>query len=1049
MIKDVFQVKRHPSSKSEPTRILQYSLVMQIKTDFLRRAMNILNLFLLSIVFLSFGHPTTMASSLDNTDSRHPQRQYRRFLLPNQMKVFLISDPALQRGAASMTVGTGSIHDPHDVQGLAHFLEHMLFLGTEKYPDAGSYQKFVSIHDGFSNAFTAEEKTNYHFEIAPDHLDEALDRFSEFFVSPLFNSELVQREMKAVDSEHSKNLSNDFRRIFQVKREAYDPGHPALHFATGNLETLSGVTREVLLNFYQKHYSSNRMTLAVAGPQDLDTLQEWVAGRFNQVKNRHLTALKLPETFLTQKEQFRLMRIKTVKDSRTLTLVFPLPATQKYYRSRPLNMLGFLIGHEGRGSLLSLLKQEGLASGLSAGGGDSTSSYTSFEISIHLTQKGLKRYTNVIERVFQYLRLLREKSLPRDIYEEVRRMAEIDYRFAEKTGGTRLVNMFSLLMQIYPLRSVESSPFLISDYRPRLFDSMLFRLIPENMLALLAARELETDQTENYYGTEYAYLEHRPNLIKKWKKAKTHPKLALPEPNPFLPESLEVFPFQGTLNLSYQSLVGLQREGLDGKLMQKLEDLAGKSFADLDEMLKAVGFQGKEIERRAFRETLAKHMLGQPILLRNDSQSRIWYQQDFRFRTPKSRLMFRIHSPRVYENPKNAVLSQLYTDAITEQLNELGYPVKLAGLEYSIRVDKKGISLSFGGYSDRISELVKTVTQKLKQIKIDQETFESLKERRLRRYKNFSFQQPYQQAFYYRSLMLEAKKHSIWEYAEEISKIRLRDLKKFAAALYDRHYVEGFIFGNVWKDKAGEAVSTLLKNLGGKELAREDIYQESVIQIEPGKTYSLVEKMNVKNSAAVIEVQLDQHDPQLRVSLMVLDTALQPLFYNDLRTQQQLGYIVNSGMTELEKTLGMIFMVQSGKYDAATLEQRINDFLPGFLNLMAELPEKEMETLKQSVINSKLQKSTSLSGEAGRLYNIAFEHEAHFDYNSEEIKALEKLTVDDLRRLIRNYLIPERRRVLSLHMVGKEHQSSPVRGSRIESVAEFKKNHPCPESCLP
>ena len=123
--------------------------------------------------------------------------------------------------------------------------------------------------------------------------------------------------------------------------------------------------------------------------------------------------------------------------------------------------------------------------------------------------------------------------------------------------------------------------------------------------------------------------------------------------------------------------------------------------------------------------------------------------------------MFRIHSPKVYESAKNAVLSQLYTDAINEQLNELGYPVKLAGLEYSIGVDKKGISLNFGGYSDRILELVRTITPQLKTIKIDQETFESLKERRLRRYKNFSFQQPYQQAFYYRSLLLEAKKHSI------------------------------------------------------------------------------------------------------------------------------------------------------------------------------------------------------------------------------------------------------------------------------------------------
>ena len=335
-------------------------------------------------------------------------------------------------------------------------------------------------------------------------------------------------------------------------------------------------------------------------------------GRFNRVENQNLKAIKLPEKFLSQKDQFRLMRIKTVKDSRSLTLIFPLPATQKYYRSRPLNMLGFLVGHEGKGSLLSLLKEEGLASGLSAGGGDSTSSYTSFNINIQLTPKGLKRYTKVIERTFQYSDCFVKKSSticlrggPQDGRDRL--------SVCRKTGGTRLVNMFSLLMQIYPLRSVESTPFLISEYRPRLFDSMLFRLIPENMLALLAAKDLETDQTEKYYGTEYAYLENRADLIKKWKKVKSHPKLSMPEANPFLPESLEVLPFSGTLSLSYQSLAGLKREGLDAELMQKLEEQAGQSFVDLDEILKKVGFQGTTVERRAFRETLAKHAQGSPI----------------------------------------------------------------------------------------------------------------------------------------------------------------------------------------------------------------------------------------------------------------------------------------------------------------------------------------------------------------------------------------------------------------------------------------------------
>ena len=131
--------------------------------NLLKRMSKTFRLVGIFLVFLNFGFSAIAWASLDNTDSRHPQRQYRRFLLPNQMKVLLISDPVLQRGAASMTVGTGSIHDPSEFQGLAHFLEHMLFLGTEKYPDPGSYQKFVSIHGGFSNAFTAEERTNYHF----------------------------------------------------------------------------------------------------------------------------------------------------------------------------------------------------------------------------------------------------------------------------------------------------------------------------------------------------------------------------------------------------------------------------------------------------------------------------------------------------------------------------------------------------------------------------------------------------------------------------------------------------------------------------------------------------------------------------------------------------------------------------------------------------------------------------------------------------------------------------------------------------------------------
>lgn len=70
---------------------------------------------------------------------------------------------------------SGYLNDPDELPGLAHFCEHMLFLGTEKYPDENKYNQFMSKHAGRSNAFTSTDHTDFYFDISPDHLKEALD----------------------------------------------------------------------------------------------------------------------------------------------------------------------------------------------------------------------------------------------------------------------------------------------------------------------------------------------------------------------------------------------------------------------------------------------------------------------------------------------------------------------------------------------------------------------------------------------------------------------------------------------------------------------------------------------------------------------------------------------------------------------------------------------------------------------------------------------------------------------------------------------------------
>ena len=95
-------------------------------------------------------------------------RVYRLVRLDNGLEVLLIHDPAAQKSAASMSVAVGSLQNPIEHQGLAHFVEHMIFMGSEKYPEIGEYEKYVSSFQGYDNAYAADEETNYFFEVNHD-----------------------------------------------------------------------------------------------------------------------------------------------------------------------------------------------------------------------------------------------------------------------------------------------------------------------------------------------------------------------------------------------------------------------------------------------------------------------------------------------------------------------------------------------------------------------------------------------------------------------------------------------------------------------------------------------------------------------------------------------------------------------------------------------------------------------------------------------------------------------------------------------------------------
>lgn len=131
-------------------------------------------------------------------------RLYRGLILANGLRVLLSSDPQLKKGAAAVDVQVGYMNDPKDLPGLAHFCEHMLFLGTKKFPNENDFPTIVASGGGSNNAYTDTEDTNYYFDVQAEMLKPVLERFAGFFAAPLFTESATSREVNAINSEHQK-----------------------------------------------------------------------------------------------------------------------------------------------------------------------------------------------------------------------------------------------------------------------------------------------------------------------------------------------------------------------------------------------------------------------------------------------------------------------------------------------------------------------------------------------------------------------------------------------------------------------------------------------------------------------------------------------------------------------------------------------------------------------------------------------------------------------------------------------------------------------------
>lgn len=938
-------------------------------------------LLLLPSLILLACSPTPQMNppSSDTALKKHPldQSEYRRFVLDNGLKVLLVSDPRFNKSAAAVHVRVGHLSNPKNRMGLAHFLEHMLFMGTEKYPEVDDYLNYINENGGSRNAYTTEDHTAYYFEINHSAFEGALDRLAQFFISPLFTAEYTEREMNAVHSEHQKNLESDSRRKWQVQRSFYREDHPANTFATGSLETLQEINREELLDFYQNQYSANRMSLTLLGNTSLDDLEESARLYFAPIADKELPPATYDPVYLREQQTFRLISIEPIKELHSLELEFPLPLSLRaHYQSKPASVLSSLIGHEGKGSLLALLKQQGLATGLSSGGYDITNAYGAFSITVDLTPKGLKNYREVVRLSLSYIALLEKEPYPSYYFGELKSIAQLDEVYSNRGEGTGYASRLVRQVADYPLAIAERVSYIYDREDPQAYRQLLSFLRPDNMIVTLMAQGVETTDTEPFYGTQYAYTEDDA-FYEQLLDVAPDPALHLPAANPFVPSQAAI----------------PDRSQRDDVVPAKLLDEEGLA---------------------------------------------LYHVEDFEFLRPKVTLHYKLHFPAKLMSLRRKVLLDTYTASVNESLNELSYPARIAGLSYSFGSGYEGVYFTVSGFDESAPRLFDSVLDHMQNLRLSEERFNALKDRIVRDFRNFPKQDAFRIAQFYNDEVLNRFNYRPEDRLAIAEELTLEDIEQFAAELYGQVFIEALVHGNISDEKAIELTRKLQTQLGVQTIDRQSTFTQTYLSQPDPEEFVRVEKLEVNNSCFWREYDAGTNSPYNRAIALILQGFMRGPFFTEMRSNQQLGYTVWAGPSAQRDNFHLYFIIQSSTHPADILEDRSDAFIATYPEQFRTLTAETFDALKNAAAEEIKKKAKSISEKAGKFNRLAFDFDGDFARDQKTLMELATLTQEEIASFLHQVLDAETRSMRTTLAFAKEHQAAREIETSFEDLEQWK-----------
>ncbi|KAL1021991.1 hypothetical protein UPYG_G00020830 [Umbra pygmaea] len=882
-----------------------------------------------------------------------------------------------KQSAAAMCVGVGSFSDPNDLPGLAHFLEHMVFMGSEKYPSENGFDAFLKKHGGSDNASTDCEKTIFQFDIQRKKFREALDRWAQFFICPLMIRDAIDREVEAVDSEYQLAKPSDSHRKEMLFGSLAKPGHPMGKFCWGNAKTLKTEPKKKKINVYKRlrsfrkrHYSAHYMTLAVQSKEKLDTLEKWVRETFSGVPNNSQPKpdfSSLLDPFDTPAFN-QLYRVVPVRKVHALTITWALPPQEKHYRVKPLHYISWLIGHEGTGSILSVLRRRcwalDLFGGNSETGFDQNSTYSIFSISITLTDQGFQNFYQVSHLVFQYLKMLQILGPQQRIYEEIQKIEANEFHYQEQTDPIEYVEDICENMQLFPKQDFLTGDQLMFQYSPEVISAALALLTPDraNLMLLSPEHEGHCPLREKWFGTHYNVEDIEPEWRARWSRD---------------------FEMNSDLHLPVEN-----------------------KFIATDFSLKQSDCPDTEL----------------PIRVAACDRGCVWYRKDNKFNIPKAYVHFHLISPVIQQSAKNLVLFDLLVNILSHNLAEPAYEADVAQLEYKLSAGEHGLVIKVKGFNHKLALLFQLIVDHLADFTACEDVFCMFSDQLKKTYFNILIR-PEKLGKDVRLLILEHGRWSMVERYQALTdgSLTVEELMEFSKIFKTQLYAEGLVQGNFTSQESIQFLQYVTDNLQFSKLPAEVPVLFRVVELPMKHHICKVKALNKGDANSEVTVYYQSGLKSLRehtlMELMVMHME-EPCF-DFLRTKETLGYHVYPTCRNTSGVLGFSVTVetQATKFNTELVELKIEEFLFSFGEKLSSMTEDAFKTQVTALVKLKECEDTHLGEEVDRNWAEVVTQQYVFNRLHREIDALKHMTKAELVSWYLEHRGQTCRR-LSVHVVG-------------------------------